>query len=183
MPSLPRTPMSLRAPAQQDDLYRLEHDHQIESDRSVFAVIQVELQLLARVFDRVPVFVFHLRPAGDARWNHLANRVIGDLLGQPLHKSRPLRPRSRKCYIASDHVPQLRDFVEPRTAQELAHPGEPWVVISRPGRSGVRLRVLAHGAEFVTVESNPAASHPFLPVQYGPFRIQLDGENDERNYR
>ena len=56
----------LRAFAEQHDADSLDQHQQVEEQGVVLDVVQVELVLPARVFDRCTVAVAHLRPTGDA---------------------------------------------------------------------------------------------------------------------
>ena len=157
MPPPPENPSHFAPPAQQDDLDRLEHDQHVQTDGSVLDVEQVVLQLLARIFQRVAVLVLHLRPAGNARPHHMAHAVIRNLFAEPLDKFRPLRARTHEMHVALQHAPQLRNLIQPRGAQKLAHPRDPRIVIGRPSGAGIGFRVLTHRAELVTVKILSAA--------------------------
>src|SRR4029077_586133 len=171
---LPRIPMSLRAPAQQDDLDRLEHDQNVQTERRILDIEQVVLQLFLGVLYGITVLVANLRPAGNPGPHGVADPVIRNFLAEPLHKFRTLRPRSHKSHIALEHAPQLRNLIDARHSQKLADPGNSRIFIVRPGRPGVGLRVLPHRAELVAVEVVAGASPSLLAVKHRPFGIQLD---------
>src|SRR5277367_745408 len=147
-----RRELSLGASSQQNNLYRLEHDPEVQSQTGVLDVEKIELQLFTRVFQRVAVLVLHLCPTRNS-WRHgMANPVIRNLPAQPLHELRPLRPWSNEIHVPFQHAPQLGDFVQSRDAQDLAHPRNSRIVIRCPRRASIRLRVLAHGAKFVAIK-------------------------------
>src|SRR6202008_3828680 len=82
---LPKIPISLRAPAQNDDLDRLEHDQNVQTEGRVLDVEQVELELFLRVIYGISVLVADLRPARDPGTHGMAHSVIRNLLAEPLH--------------------------------------------------------------------------------------------------
>src|ERR1700691_3636774 len=180
LPWRPRIASSLRAPPQQDDFDGLEHDQQIQTEGSVLDIKQVVLQFLSRVFQRVAVLVLHLCPARDARPHHVPYAVVGDIPAQPLHKFRPLRARTYKMHVALQHAPQLRNFIEPRNAQELARARDSRIIVQGPGCPCIRFGVHSHGAELVAVKNSSPTPHALLAVQHRTRRIQLDSQHNER---
>src|ERR1700722_3528172 len=149
---MPRTPTSLRAPPEQHNLDRLEHNQQIQAERSILYVKQVILQFFPRIFQSVAVLVLHLRPAGDTRSDYMAHAVIRNLLAQPLDKLRSLRTRTYKRHISLEDAPQLRDLIQTRNAQKLPHRRDTRIVIPSPGSAGIGLRIFTHGTKLVAME-------------------------------
>src|SRR6202034_115301 len=96
---------SLRAPPQQHDLDRLEHDQDVQTNGSVLQVKQVVLQFLARIVQRVAVLILHLCPARNAWPHHVAHSVVRNLPAEPLDKFRSLRARSNEMHVALQHAP------------------------------------------------------------------------------
>src|ERR1700722_4566335 len=95
---------SLRAPAQQYDLDGLEHDQNVQADRSVLNVEKIELQFFLGVLNRISVLVADLRPTGNSRTHHMADPVIRQFPGKPFHKLRTLRTRPHKSHVALQHA-------------------------------------------------------------------------------
>src|SRR5579863_2868000 len=88
------------ATSQDYDLDGLKHDQHVQPDRRVLYVIQIVLQFLASVLQRIAVLVLHLCPTRYARSNRMAHTVIGNLFAQPRHEFRTLRPRSHEMHVA-----------------------------------------------------------------------------------
>src|SRR5687768_12664345 len=105
---------------QYDGLDRLENDEQVEADREILDVEQVELQLLHRVLDAGAVGVAHLRPSGQARLDDMALAVERNLHLEVLDELGTLRAGSDQAHVAAQHVPQLRQLVEARPPHEAA---------------------------------------------------------------
>src|ERR1700691_1285421 len=102
-----------------------------------------------------------------------------NLFAQPLDKFRPLWTRAYKMHVALQYAPQLRDFVETRGAQEVAHARDPRVIVGSPSGASVGFRVVAHRAELVTVENLPSSAYALLPVKSRTRRTKLDGEHNK----
>ena len=117
-------PRSGRPLPQDDGLDGFEDDEEVERDRQVLDVEEVVLQLLHRVFDAGAVGVAHLRPAGQAGLDDVALAVERNLAVKLLHELRALGPRPHEAHVAAQHVPQLRQLVEPRAAQPQSHRGD-----------------------------------------------------------
>src|SRR3989442_4800075 len=149
MPRTSRRPIQWCAPAQNHNLDRLEHDEQVETNGSIVDVEEIVLQLLCGVLERVAILIADLSPASDS-WNYnIAYRVVRNLFGEPLDEFRTLRPWANKSHIALQHAPELRNFIQPRTAQEVAHTRDARIIICSPGRSLIGFCVLPHGAELI----------------------------------
>ena len=159
-------PMDVRnAAPEEHGLDRREDDEQVERDRQVLDVEEVVLQLLHRVFDARAVGVAHLRPSGQAGPDDVALAVERNLLGQLLDELRPLGPRADEAHVADQHVPQLRQLVEPRAAQEAADRRDAVVVLPRPHRAGCRLGVLPHRTELVDREDAAVLADALLVIE------------------
>ena len=112
------------------------------AERQVLDVEEVVLQLLHRVLDAGAVGVAHLRPAGQAGLHDVALAVERDLPRQVLRRTRAAPAAGRPGSCRREHVPELRQFVEPRPAQEPPDRRHPRVVAGRrPHRAGRGLGV------------------------------------------
>src|SRR5688572_24533773 len=98
---------SARADPEQNDFDRLQQHHEVEGERVVLDVVEVVLELLARVLGRGTVAVAHLRPAGDARLDEMPLGIEGNGFGELLHEGRALRPRADEAHVAEQHVEKL----------------------------------------------------------------------------
>ena len=112
----------------------------------------------------------------------MAQHVLGDALLELVHEIRPLRPRAHQRHVAAQHVPQLREFVDVGPAEQPADRRAARVVVARPDRAGLALRVLVHGAELVNRERLAVQSHPLLPVEDRTGRRAADQERDQSEW-
>src|SRR5439155_9418365 len=109
----------------------LEHDQQIEPKGHVFDVVEIELQLFASLGQARAISIPHLRPTRQSRANHMPEIEVRNLFREPRHKLRPFRARPDKSPIGAQHIPELRNLVEPRLPHELAAAGHSWLVFVR----------------------------------------------------
>ena len=154
------------------------HDLQIEAHRPVLDVVQVVLDALLE--RRVAAPAVHLRPAGDAGLHLVAQHVLRDLVLELRDEMRPLRARPDDRHVAAQHVPELRQLVDVRAAQELAerrHAADRRSL--RPHRPGLALGVVVHRAELDDRERLAVEAHPLLAVEDGAARRELDERRDE----
>src|SRR5688572_16711824 len=105
-------PASPRSLAEQDHLDGVEEDGQVEQERHVLDVVEVELVLLLGVLDGRSITELDLGPAGDARFHAVALVVVGDDAAELLDEVWPLRPRPDEAHLAAQHVEELRQLVE-----------------------------------------------------------------------
>ena len=105
---------------------------------------------------RIPA---HVRRRHDPR----PNRKNAPLLRRiaALHNVPVLGPRSNDRHISSQHVPELRQFVDAELAQQLANRRDSLVRLLRDPAIR-RITADTHGAQLDHVEE--------LPVQPGPLR-------------
>ena len=88
----------------------------------------------------------------------------------------PLGSRADERHVAPQHVPELRQFIDARPAEQAAHRRASRVVVSRPDRTGLGFGVLVHRAELVDGELLAVQAHPLLPVEDRPRRRAADDE-------
>src|ERR1043165_6921324 len=89
---------------------RHEKDLQVEHQRPVFDVIQVVLD--AHADRRIAAPAVHLRPAGDAGADFVAEHVVRELGAELFAELRPLGARADHAHLAGDDVPELRQLVD-----------------------------------------------------------------------
>ena len=99
------------------------HDLEIERQRPVLDVVQVELDALFE--RRVAAPAVHLRPAGDAGLDLVPQHVLRDAVLELFDEERPLGPRADDGHVAAQHVPELRQLVEVEPAQPAADASSP----------------------------------------------------------
>src|SRR5262245_58854798 len=79
-------PMSAGPSAEHDDLHGLHENQEVEKDGEVLDVVEVVLELLARILDRRAVSVANLGPARDAGLHGVPARVEGNLILEVGHE-------------------------------------------------------------------------------------------------
>src|SRR5205085_2071870 len=104
------------------------------------------------------------------RPHDVALTIEVDPLGQLLDELGALGPRPDEAHITEQHVPQLRDFIDPGLAQETADGGDPGIAGFRPYRAGILFRVVAHRAKLVDDERLAMTADAALMVQRGARR-------------
>src|SRR3546814_18492153 len=73
--------------------------------------------------------------------------VIADALVETVHELRPLRSWADDAHVATQHVPELRQLIQPGLADEAPDPGDPVVVFSSPTGHAIALGVGPHATE------------------------------------
>ena len=173
-----------RALARDHGRQRQPDDLQVAGERVVVHVLDVILHRL--VVGEVGAAV-DLGEAGDAGLHVVAAVVLGRVL---LHQLRDLRPRADDAHVALQHVPEVRQLVQARRAQEAADARQPRHRRGEDERLEVdvlELRRLVglvplvrHRAVLVHGEALAPQPHARLRVDHRPARIELDGERDQR---
>src|SRR5690606_28754829 len=88
--------------------------------------------LLAHVVQAGVVTQRDLREARDAGAHALAERIVLHVVAQRLEDLRLLRTRTDDVHITFQHVPQLRELVEARLAEETAEARDARIVLRSP---------------------------------------------------
>ena len=131
--------------------------------------------------ERVAAPAVDLRPAGEAGLHLVAQHVLRNLVLELLDEVRPLGPRPDDRHVAAQHVPELRQLVEVRAAQEACRAASRADRRSlRPHRPGLALGVVVHRAELDDRERLAVEAHPLLAVEHRAARGQPDQQRDER---
>src|SRR5437667_12538255 len=94
-------------------------------------VIKIVLKLVNRVFFVFAVGIVDLRPAGDARLDQMAKVVKRDLLFVALDTFFPFRSRTDQAHVAFEHVPQLRELIEPQSSEPFSYWRNSGIVLAR----------------------------------------------------
>ena len=122
----------------------------------------------------------------------MAQHVLRDLVLELRDEQRTLRPRPDDGHVALEDVPQLRQLVDVRSAQQLADRRPPRILLAREHRTRLGFRILVHRSELVNHERLAVEAHPLLAVEHLAARRQLhqhgddperDGEHDQRGAR
>lgn len=93
-----------------------------------------------------------------------------------------LGTRTHQAHVSSQHVPQLRQFVELPVAQEGTYWGDAGIP-SAHGEQALLVRAYPHAAEFQQGEWHPAPADALLAIQHRTRRTQLDQYGDNKKNR
>src|SRR5207244_13138888 len=102
-----------------------------------------------------------LRKAGYARSDVVTPHLLGGVPRQVLHQQ---RTRSDEAHLASEHIPELGQFIEARASQESAESPEAQRVRKR---TTFVVAHVAHRAEFQYRERPAATSWSCLSEEHG----------------
>src|SRR3979409_1472848 len=92
-----------------------EQDGESEPERPVVQVGKIVTQFDLRFRRVIPG---DLSEPGHAGTHGMAQRISSDGAGEALRELGPLGPRTHQAHVASKHVPELGNFVEPERPQE-----------------------------------------------------------------
>src|SRR5262249_6645260 len=134
----------LRPFTQQDHFDSLKNDGQVERDRKMFDIEEIELQLPLRVFNGRTVLILDLRPSGKPRTDCVPLRKEIQAGVQQFAEIRLLRPWTHQAHGAAQNVEELRQFVQSIFADERSNPGDAAITVSRPARTAL-FSILTHG--------------------------------------
>ena len=102
----------------------------------------------------------HLRPAGEARLDKVAEVIEGNLLLVEIHADGPLRAGADEAHVTFQDVEELGDFINTGAAQEVTETGDPGIVWGGSGASIFRVQL--HAAELVNRERLSTPTDPGL---------------------
>ena len=122
----------------------------------------------------------HLRPAGDAGFDAVAEHVVGDFVFELVNKGRSLGTRADQRHLALEHIPQLRQLVDRPLAQESTDGGAAGITADRPHRAGGRFGVHPHRAELPDHERFAVEPHTLLAVENRATIIEPDDQCEDR---
>src|SRR4029077_11514432 len=117
-----------------NDLDRFKNDGQVERDREVFDIEEVQLQLPLRIFHGGTVLVLDLCPSGDSRTDGVPLRKEIKSGFQQLAEIGLLRPRTHQAHGAAQDVEELRQLIQTILANKSADAGDAVITIGRPAR-------------------------------------------------
>ena len=101
-------------------------------------------------------------------------------MAELLDEMRPLGPRADDGHVAAKDVPELRQLVDVRSAQEPAERRHPRIVGCRPHRSGLALRIIVHRSELDDGERLAVQARALLAIEHRPAGRQAHDERDDR---
>src|SRR5579864_1203207 len=155
-------------------------NEKIEEETIVFDVVEVVRKLGSRVLDRCAIGIVNLRPARHSRANAVSLAIEGNLGTEHVDEERSLGPRSNEAHVAAQHVPNLRQLVEPSHAQDPADGGDTLISMGGPLRCAAALRVDAHRAEFIDGKGGAVTPDAFLPIENRSSTVETDRHRGEQ---
>jgi hypothetical protein len=125
----------------------------------------------------------NLRIARDARPRDVAQIVVAMFRSEFASKFGALRTRPNEAHLATQDIPQLRQFVETRPSQVITDAGAPRIARDRPDRTESGFCIFMHGAKFDECECSLLKTNSNLPVQGGPAIGKTNCNCDNRECR
>ena len=139
-------------------------DQGVGEDRAPLDVEEVVGELPRRAELGAGVPTAKLRPAGETRLDQVTAGVVREApleLGDDL---RPLGARADDGHVAPEDVPELRQLVDVRAAQQATGPGDTGVVGLRPLRA-LRLGVDPHRPQLDDLERLAVLAEAALAIE------------------
>ena len=116
--------------------------------------VQLELLLPSEV-----IAAIHLRPTRDARRDFMPAELARAVSREILRKQRPW---THQRHLATEYIPQLRQFVQAGGPEGLTHAAQTFRVGKKPSTAVPRI---AHRTEFVEPERSSRIANPQLTEQ------------------
>src|SRR5262249_36600085 len=138
---------SLRSFAEQNHLHRLEEDGYVQRNGEVLDVEEIQLQLSFGVFHACAIAIFDLRPTRESRTHSMALSEERQAGFQHFAEVGLFRARTNQAHFSMQNVEELRQLVQPVTANDCADASDPAVAVGGPTWAAL-LRILAHGSKF-----------------------------------
>ena len=166
-----------------DDTRGAHQDNEVQHERPVFDVVQVEVRCAVHRNARVTI---DLPPAGDT-WGHQVARVLPVVVRR--HDLRKLGPRSDDAHIAAKSVPELWNLVEATPSQKASNSGQARVFggfVRAAALTRVRWRadvafasIGSHRSELPDLERFSVAPNPLLPEEDRSPAIEQNCQRDQ----
>ena len=156
----------LEALAESDVDECLGEHFEVEVERLVFKVVEVELQSSEHFLQGVGVAVVECGVRRHARAYGIELLVARVALHDLVDVELAFRAVADECHVASYDVPQLWELVEMMGTQKAAHARQSRVVESSVEQQlrAVFLGVAVHAAEFVDIKRLAVQAYALLPV-------------------
>ena len=161
---------------------RHQHDIDIQPERPVVHVMKIVPQPFFKTGVAAPAV--DLRVSGETASNGVALVVLNVLFAKFACELGTLRARSDKTHIATQDVPQLRQFIEAVTAKVVTDSSAPWIGRYRPYRAEIPLGVLAHRSELDDREAAAIQANASLAIKDRAAAVHPHGQgNDGEQWR
>src|SRR5436305_512077 len=109
--------------------------------------------------------------------------IEGDIPFELPDKFRTFRSRTNDRHLTPHYIPQLRQFVDTRPSEETSYTGDTWIFFFRPARYSIAFSLKIHCPKFDCSKWLPEQSGSLLEKERRSFRIQPDGQHNQRNER
>src|SRR5271166_1738391 len=109
--------------------------------------------------------------------------VAREVLAEQRYELRPFWPWPDDRHLAANHIEELWQFVDARTAQERSDARRAAIPRGRPDRTALRFGIDWHRAELEQVEFDAVASDAPLTVQDGRARFDIDRDGSAEHDR
>src|SRR6478735_3205311 len=179
--------LSVGTSAADDSRERLQEDPQVPAQREVLNVVELDRQALG---ERQRPSPEDLHRAGDPWLHGEPEAVLGPVAPHELYL---LRSRADDAHLTLQHVHELRQLVEAESSQHPPHAGDARIAFELEDRLLELVEpdqllqhligAVAHGAELVDLEWDPAEPGTRLDEQQRPTAVELDRERDDREQR
>jgi hypothetical protein len=176
---------SARAEAAEHGADRPGDDQYVEPEAEILDVVEVVVELPQHILDLGDMALVDLGPAGDAGANDVPVAVEGQLRLVPSGQRHGFRAGSDPAHLAAQDVDHLWQLVDPGAAQEAADASHAIVAVAgdRFRSEVVHGAGMGHRAELDHDEWLAAITHPLLPEQDRPARIEPDDQRDDHQKR
>lgn len=169
---------SLRALLHKQDLHGREHDLEVFEEAGLGDIHQIHQELVVR---RCIVLPVDLGVAGEAALGLKAEVPLREfflVLGGDLGA---LGARAYDGHVAFQDVQELREFIEPDSADEAADGGDAGIVLTGgESRHAVFFGIHAHAAEFIDGEDFAVFGEAVLLVEGGA-AVSFDKKTDDEH--
>src|SRR5690348_17161060 len=123
-PSAFRPPASLRARADQHNRNRAPENFDVEPERPVVDVLEIEADPILEILHVVPSA--YLPETGQAR-PHAQATAMREVV-EAFHFVNRQRPRTNEAHLAAKHVEELREFIDAELAQNFPEGRDPGIL-------------------------------------------------------
>jgi len=124
-----------------------------------------------------------LRIARDTWPRDVAQIVVAMFRSEFASEFGALRARPNEAHLATQYIPQLRQFIEARPSQVITDAGASRIARHRPDRTESGFCIFMHSAKFDERERTLLKADSNLPVQGGTAIGKPNCNCDDREHR
>src|SRR3989344_7424658 len=123
------------------------------------------------------IVIMDLRPAGESRSNQMPHLVLWNFAFVCLRNLGKLGPRTDKGEVASNHIQELRQFINTRFSKQTAERRYSVFLL----KLWIAIVIEKHGTELQKPDDTPALANAFRTNE-GHARLKEKHERSEGNY-